>query len=66
MKNKKYKTESFNKYFYGLNPRVDNKNKLDDKLFLLVFDDLRNEYTVFRDIYEEIKLHFYDINKKRH
>lgn len=64
MKNKKYKMESFRKYFYDINPSVENQNLINKKQYMDVFDNFRNEYNTLHDLHIEIKEIFHEINKK--
>lgn len=66
MKNKKYKMESFNRYFYGINPSAENQDIINKKQYMCVFDNFRNENNTLHDLHIEVKEIIHDINKKRH
>lgn len=66
MTNKKYKMESFVRYFYGINPRVENEKHINEKQFIRAFDNFNNEYNTLSDLNIEIKRLTDDINKRRH
>lgn len=56
--------ESFCRYFYEINQRVENEKHINKEQFIRAFDNFRNEYNTSGDLNIEIKRLIDDINKR--